>query len=1574
MKKELFSKFIKLISTFVCAMLVIGFFSACSFGNTENTYSITGYVYDEHGAVEGVELKSDLGSVYTDATGKYTLSGIKESVIVEPVCEGYQFAKASKLITSAKDDANFTASKEYTVSGYVKNNTSLVSGAYVTINSLSGEFVTITDEQGYFEGKNVAGDTVVSCTMDGVEFFTQTASIDNHIVDLNLTSTFTLRLEFDTTEINYQAIDLVIGGKSYKLTSATTTFGEIYSGTVVELKSDIYMFSKPQFYISSLNQIENIQVSKVYGISGTVSSGDTILEGAKILVDGAVMTTTDQNGYYSLTGLVSIHNVGVQFDSLSFNSQKVDSSVATANFNGTKSVTLNFNFDNKVSNSNLSFENLPYETLSDNSFRFNSVCLGDEIEFSSKEYHFETDSIFVGKQDLYSINAYALYNLAVGFGSLDIDLANVQIMLDGNVVEQSELIGLFGTHSVTAQYSNYVFETKQSSFKNSNIVLLYQIPYDVELYVTSGDIVLVGANVNFNNENYYANADGIISITQLIGQNQIIVECENYNSQFVNVSSEDSFDGKVNLPVNLTYDIRGTVKTGNEPVANANVKAVLFDDEFDVETNSVGEYFFVGLYGNIEIVVTKDYFSFDSAEVSFGKVQDFAGIYRIFGYLTTTDESGNEIPFENIKVVLLTQQGQMPFYITESDGYYEFNNLSGKYALTTVNVHDGMPSGLKPDTYQIVAGGEYNFNNKGYSISGTITSGGIPVEGVYVQAGSTGTFTDAKGEYKFELLTGECEIIPQKEGYDFGSKVIVSDERNDVDFKATYTVSGTISSGSMSISDVQILVKGEVVSLSDSNGNFNVTGLAGNETIKFQKTGYYFENNVSVNSATKINIECLVAASLYVKTGDIHVSDFTCFAAGKVYNATGNCVEIYVTYGETVSFEKEGYQIENVIVTLPNSYVVFATYSIFGKVNSGDVSISNVAIKTGENIVYSDTNGNFSISGLAGETIIEFSKTGYNIPSIKANGYDSDFEVNATYTVSGKVVVGTNPLSNVKVKYNGISVETDSTGSFKFDSVSGKFTLAFEKEGYTFSEVSDMFGQTEITVNAFYSISGRVVSGDVAVSGASISLSIANSSKKLYATSDENGYFTISGISGVSSIIVSKDDYTSVTKSDFDDIITNLEINLAYTYSITFEGTGKTNITIHVGNQTFTASNNVKIKDLYGLTEIWFERANTVFTPAKITVREPGNMTINTTVSYNITGYVKSKVGNFPIVGVKVVVGSSSVLTNQNGFYSFSGVAGNIQIANEYLGSYTTTISKDGEYNILVESSEFGYLLYANADKNIRTSTSAQIVGTGSVVGDAGITKTTQYVHAIYKRDNQGNVVRQNLNYGDAVFGIDPKVSMIAVYMSSENKWRYQQVEDGNVTSKTAANHTVSGLKEISVQGFADIYGNAPNNYLPYNITQSNVTISSVTQNSNENYVVSINVPTSQPGYAKQVVALSGVTFDGFQSINMICEINKNGWFVTIKTDERYKIKQGVSVSITSSINYNFLTQSDNLKIDAIDISSDSALLNSLKQSNQSAITYNLERITRNYNIIENLIYGTNKGEADKWKNLFLKI
>ncbi len=1583
MKRVGIFKSFKVLLIAICTVLAGLVFAGCTFNKTESTYSISGFVYDERGAVEGVEIKSALGSVFTDENGKYTVSGIKESVILEPVCEGYRFAEVSKLVSKPSDNANFSANKEYTVSGYVKNNDNYIQNAKVSISSLSGNFVSMTNEDGYFESKNVAGETQISCEYEGTKFFGQTATIDNNVVDVNLTSSFTLNLNFDVDDalINYSDIKLKIGDKSYQVSSKSMKFDKIYCDTKVELSSLNYVFDESEFFVTQLNQREEINAYKIYSVNGVVKSGKTPIKDAKILVDGKQTTLTDQMGRFNLYNLVSDCNITAEYEDLVFESKLVNNTTSVSQiFNGTKSVALNFNFDYNINDSEkINFVDYDVIALENDKFTINNVYLGDEITFASNDYHLENNKIVVGSQSSYYINCFAYYDVAIN-GLDDID-GEYSLLLDGIAVTSLE--NIYGEHIVSAKFKDYVFSKKTVSFSDSVANLTYQIPYIVKFIVNSSEIELDDAFATLNGNKYFADTDNIIEIKNVVGENKIKVSCENYKDSIIEVSDKELVNGVFETSVNLTYDVLVKVKSGSVVVSNANVLASLNNGEtISGTTNNVGEIKLTDLSGNAVISASKINYQVleNNINVSYNSKVTFDCTYKIFGYLTSMDSVTNAItPNVGVKINLISKNGNTIPTESDDNGYYEFNNLSGEYLLATQNVNGG-PSGLKPvDGYKIIVGGQYDFNNSGYSISGKVTSNGIPVDGVFVQVGTNETYTDENGNYKFDLITGECEIKLQKDGYnfklardgyEFGDKVSVATDDDALNFEAAYSVNGKVFSGSKAIEGVIVIYNNKVIATTDSEGKYIANGIVGQATLIFEKTGYEFNEEVIVNSPATKNINCKLIINVYVKTGSIVVSDFECLINNETISSTGNVATISVEFGKVVEIIKAGYSISSFTVENPGDVTCDASYSVTGKVISGNEVLSNVVVAANGKSTVTNSNGEFTLTGLIGEVELEFNRANFDIDNVIVNAY-VDLEIEATYNISGTITLsGNKPLANVVVTLDSKTVVTDENGRFEFESIVGKYSLNFEKTGYTFDKIENYFGSANLNISAFYTISGKVVTGDVVIAGAKISVSIIGSSNRFETTSNSNGEFIITGISGSAIINITKDGFNSFTSNTYSDYNNDVIADLSYNYTIKFSNNTTGVKLVLNGVSQIVNSSSITLKNLYGKNTINFEKTNTTFAPANLTVSAPGTITISAVVRYNIFGYIKTD-KNYPVANIIVSVGSKSTTTNSEGYFEFKEVVGDLKVESNYFTTSSLSVNRDGEYKLpTISNFDFAYMLFNEGLNNLDKASSYQIFGDGQVSPQGmGSVAGTQNVKTVTRKDNNGNIIKQNLNYGSNNSLAETRVSLLTYYSKSENRWYYQHLTGGSISSNLTASHSSSVLRSqaISVADFQARYGNSPTAYLPYLITQNTIdSISGVNKSANGySFTISLNKDASTSNYKQQMKGLSGQTVTKFYYITLNIELDLNGWLKKISVNEKYQVSTA-NTDIEASLNYVFKTQASNMKIDNIDISSDTAIQNSLKESAQTEIqSYSLDKEKITINVANNTLTRRKKDEEN---------
>ncbi|MBQ8451501.1 MAG: carboxypeptidase regulatory-like domain-containing protein [Clostridia bacterium] len=1544
MGKKLGISIKKLLAALSLVLVVFFCVPGCSlFNKTASAFSVSGYVFDENAEpVEGVLINCELGEYLTDANGKYVIPGITDSIIVRPSIEGYCFETISKKITSANDDANFIASKKYTLTGGVSNNGTPVPNARVVVNSLAGENWSVNaDSFGQFIVPGVAGTATINCFADEV-FYPASATINSSSVSIETTSSIEINVEFDAGRPTSRNATIRVGDSYYSIASGRFYSDNITCGTEIELISNAYAFSKQLFVVNSLNQVEYITAKKLYAISGIVKSGNRRLLGAEVYVNGKLSAYTDGTGHYTIRSLTETNTISVVYPGLEFEDQVVtNETTEKVNFDGTKSISLVLNCDENDAASVYANE-IELELNAENILE--GVKFGDIISVESDGYLITPNTIVVDERDEHLISAYALYTPEVILNA-NFDYT---LLLDGNEVELSNLTNLHGKHVISAKYLNYHFTESLVNFNNQTASIFYQIPYNVKLQVVSGNLILENATVSIGGEIYTAN-NGEIEFLEIVGENEICVSCDGYKSSKLIVNSE------TDLVIDLSYTVSGTVKTGDVATAMATVMV----GSAQTTTDSNGHFEVSNVYGLVDVTVTKESYVFESQNATCGCELEFDGTFKIYGKVSNGDEV-----FANRDIVLRDiDTFEDAVYKTNSNGEFEILGLNKKYWLLSLN-ENGVPD-LKPDYYLIAAGGEYNFNLSGYKISGNVKNGSLSVEGARVTAGSTSTYTDADGNYTFELLTGECTISVEKTGFAFSSPVNVDDSRDgeEINFTATYSISGKIMFGENGLEGVSVKLNGTLVTTTNSNGEFIVSGLEDELLVSFEKTGYNIGSSIIVNKNVNLELTALAVKTITVVSGNLEITEFRYFVNGTDKGISNlSTVSVEVVAGDLITFEKDGYVISSVLIGDSSSYVANCTYSISGSVMSGAETISNAIVSYMGKTIQTSKAGTFVLSGLEGEVEVSVSKTGFeSVNKVAKAGEVLSF--NLTYSIYGSVMVGSKPLDNVNVYLNGeLTVQTDELGKFELSGISGKFNLTFEKQGYGFDAIKDKFGSQRVLVSAKYELSGIVMSGDIPVSNANVELILEDGTASTYVKTNASGEFKFTDVSETVSLRISKDGYKTVLINGFSDTTSEIFANLSYSVKLNF---GSTGVKIYLNNieKTTTGVESITFDNLTGTNLFRFEKNNTTFTPNNVSVDGPRTITVSLSVAYNIYGYVKTTTG-IAISGAKVKVGSKVTSTNSSGYYELSGVAGSVQLENSNLSSSSLSISADGDYSFTnIAVNDFAYYLYENAYAKLNGASSVQILADGTVVGDAGIMKTTQYVHSVFKRDNNGNIVKQNLNSGEVVnavvMKVDPNISLFVYYNASTGATKYQVVKGiNNVTSKTSAKHTVSGLSDTTPQNIKNTYGALPTEYSPYSVSKSSLkSISGFKQNADGGFTFTLSLSTTQNGYKSQIVAMapSGTTFKSFSSLNHTYTIDRNGWITKIVTSEAYTINQTVDCSVTSNITYNYYTNASNLAIDNISIASDSALNNSLLKSNQTVIP---ESYSIKNDLVTSLIYG----------------
>ncbi|MCX7771116.1 MAG: carboxypeptidase regulatory-like domain-containing protein, partial [Proteobacteria bacterium] len=300
--------------------------------------------------------------------------------------------------------------------------------------------------------------------------------------------------------------------------------------------------------------------------------------------------------------------------------------------------------------------------------------------------------------------------------------------------------------------------------------------------------------------------------------------------------------------------------------------------------------------------------------------------YSISGTITFAPANGGG-PASGVTVIL-TSGSLTRVTSTDANGVYIFTGLSdGSYTITpNRSGYAFTPTNLTVN----ISGGDLTGQNftasllNIFSISGTITSGGAPIEGVTVTlTGSVNaeTTTNALGAYIFNNLpNGTYTITPSHPNYNFApiNRTITINGANVIGqvFVGTFitrSITGTISTATGPLAGVAVYLTGPINRTVSTNasGVYSFTGLVnGDYVVTPVLTGYSF-------TPTTANVR--------VNNADVTGINFT--AVNRVFNVSGRVVN------------QNGAGVANVTVTLTGTGVIrTARTNIFGNFTITGVS------------------------------------------------------------------------------------------------------------------------------------------------------------------------------------------------------------------------------------------------------------------------------------------------------------------------------------------------------------------------------------------------------------------------------------------------------------------------------------------------------------------------------------------------------------------------------------------------------------------------------------------------------------
>ena len=509
-------------------------------------------------------------------------------------------------------------------------------------------------------------------------------------------------------------------------------------------------------------------------------------------------------------------------------------------------------------------------------------------------------------------------------------------------------------------------------------------------------------------------------------------------------------------------------------------------------------------------------------------------------------------------------------YISSSSGHAESSG-SLVYLLENLLVNDV----VSVTVVEEAASGTVNADNDAllllwkksatYQISGAVTAGGSPLEGVTVTLSgdsSSATTTDASGNYAFSgILDGSSyTVTPTFSGYSFSptssSGTLSADTTHDFTGTVTqHTISGTITEGGSPLAGVTVTLTGDSSdsTTTDASGNYSFNVDHGsNYTVTPTLSGYTFAP-LSSSGVLEADVTHDFTASLCIHTisgnitlGGSPLSGVTVNLSGDISNSTttdasGNYTlsDIPHNTSYTITPTLNGHTFSPVSSsgTLSDSDIThnftatLNSYTVSGTITDGGSPFAGVTVVLGGDVVdltTTDASGNYSFTLNYGtDYIITPSSTGYSFtPTSSGSGTVSgntthDFSATAaTYTISGTITKGGAALPGVTITLTGDSSDsttTDGSGNYSFTGLpyNTSYTVTPTLSGYTFSPTSVSGTLTASADHDFtatlntYSISGTIQRSGAGLSGVTVALSGGVSAST---TTDTSGNYSFINI------------------------------------------------------------------------------------------------------------------------------------------------------------------------------------------------------------------------------------------------------------------------------------------------------------------------------------------------------------------------------------------------------------------------------------------------------------------------------
>ena len=680
-------------------------------------------------------------------------------------------------------------------------------------------------------------------------------------------------------------------------------------------------------------------------------------------------------------------------------------------------------------------------------------------------------------------------------------------------VYEGQTITFTPSHSGVSSFS----PTSRSATIGGSDITGYDFTATLSTYTVSGTITddtaspLSGHTVNMTGDrsgSTSTDASGNYSFLAYYGDSVTVTPANmayDYSPVSRNVSVTGNKTGQNFTGTLKGHIVSGTVSWGANPISGATI--TFSHDGGTATTNASGQYSRLVDYGTTTTLTVSHpgYSNWTPPSISLTNVvsdtsgQDFSGTINTYTITGNVNDGVN--PVDGATLTFSHDGGTTT---SDASGNYSYTVNYGTTTTITPS-HIAYQSWTPPSITLSNIGENKTGNNfagtiKTFAVTGNVNDGASPIQGVTISFShdSGTTTTDASGNYSYSVPYGTTSTItPSHEGYNGWSPATrevtnVADTVSGQNFAGTintYTITGTVTDGSNPVQGVTLTFSHDGgTTTTDASGNYTYTvDYNTSTTVTPSHQGYENWNpaNIALTAIkanqTAKNFQGTIisfAVSGNVTDGSDPIQGVTLTfshdSGTATTDASGN-FSYSVPYGTTTTItpSHEGYhgwspanrEVTNVAgaVTGQNFAGTINTYTISGNLTDGANPIQGVTLTFSHDsgTTTTDASGNYSYTvDYNTDTTITPSHQGYEnwspaniqLTSVKENQTSKNFQGDIKhYNISGNVTDGSSPLQGVTLTFSHDSgtTTTDASGNYSYSVDYGTTTtISPSHEGY----------------------------------------------------------------------------------------------------------------------------------------------------------------------------------------------------------------------------------------------------------------------------------------------------------------------------------------------------------------------------------------------------------------------------------------------------------------------------------------------------------------------------------------------